>query len=239
MCIQEPYISQGRTLGIDTQYKTFTAGEKRSRAAVITNRKVDATLITQLSDEDTIALEITSDDTIIILAGLYFDRQKPLEHDLTKVDAILQHAKRVGAIISIDSNGWSTSWYDTTNNTGKHLKEYIISKQLYIMNEPSANTTFESRTRKSNIDLTLVTSNIQKKISDWKISDESNSDRSIINYDLSIAMRHNTKTTHQKFTVNAENMEKYQENIRRTVERIIRKQSNKTARTTWTKDSTK
>ena len=73
--IQEPYINQGRAVGINTQYKTFTAGEARSTAAVIiTNRKVDATLITQLSDEDTITLEITSGDTTIILASTYFDR---------------------------------------------------------------------------------------------------------------------------------------------------------------------
>ena len=43
---------------------------------IITNRKVDATLITQLSDEDTITLEITSGDTTIILASMYIDRQK-------------------------------------------------------------------------------------------------------------------------------------------------------------------
>jgi hypothetical protein len=111
---------------------------------------VDATLITQLSDEDIITLEITSGDTTIILASMYFDRQKPLEHDLTKVDAILQHAKRVGAIIAMGSNARS-SWHDkTTNNRGKYLEDYIISKQLHIMNEPSANTTFESRIGKSN-----------------------------------------------------------------------------------------
>ena len=96
------------------------------------------------------------------------------------------------------------------------------------MNELSANTTFESRTGKSNIDLTLVTSNVLRRISDWKISDEeSNSDHSIINYDIRTAMSHNTKPTVQKFTVNAESMEKYQGNIRRTVEKMIREQSNK------------
>jgi hypothetical protein len=63
ICIQKPYINHGRAVGIDTQYKTFTAGEARSRAAIIiTNRKVDATLITQLSEEGTITLEITSGD---------------------------------------------------------------------------------------------------------------------------------------------------------------------------------
>jgi hypothetical protein len=67
-------MNQGRAVGIYTQYKTYTTGEARSRAAVIvTNRKVDAMLITQLSDEDT-TLEITSGDTTIILASMYFDR---------------------------------------------------------------------------------------------------------------------------------------------------------------------
>jgi hypothetical protein len=172
---------------------------------------------------------------------MYFDRQKPLEHNLTKVDAILLHAKRVGAIIAMDSNARSTTWQDTiTSNRGKHLEEYIISKQLHIMNEPSAYSTFESRTGKSNIDLILVTSNVLRRISDWKISDEeSNSVHSIINYDIRTAMSHNTKPTGQKFTMNAESMEKYQGNVRRTVEKMIREQSNKTARTTWTRDSTK
>ena len=168
LCTQEPYIHQGRAAGIDIQYKTFTAGEARSRAAVIiTNRKEDATLITQLSDEDKITLEITNGDTTTILASMYFDRQKPLEHDLTKIDTILRHAKRGGAIIAMDSNARSTSWRDTTtDNRGKHLEEYIISKQLHIMNEPSTNTTFANRIGKSNIDLTLTTSNLLRRISD-------------------------------------------------------------------------
>jgi hypothetical protein len=90
------------------------------------------------------------------------------------------------------------------------------------MNEQSANTTFESRIGKSNLDLTLVTSNLLRRISDWKISDEeSNSDHSIINYDIRTATSHNIKMTGQKFTVNAENMDKYQENIRRTEDSMI------------------
>ena len=80
-------------------------------------------LISQLSDEDMITLEITRGNTTIILASMYFDRQKPIEQELTKVDTILQHAKREGAIIAMDSNARSTSWHDTTtNNRGKRLK---------------------------------------------------------------------------------------------------------------------
>ena len=59
----------------------------------------------------------------------------------------------------MDSNARSTSWQDTTNNRGKQLEEYIISKQIHIMSETSTKTTFENRIGKSNIDLTLATSN--------------------------------------------------------------------------------
>jgi len=53
------------------------------------------------------------------------------------------------------------------------------------MNEPSTNTTFANRIGKSNIDLTLITNYLLRRITDWKISDEeSNSDHSIINYDI-------------------------------------------------------
>ena len=152
-------------------------------------------LISQLSDEDMITLEITRGNTTIILASMYFDRQKPIEQELTKVDTILQHAKREGAIIAMDSNARSTSWQDTTNR-GKRLEDYIIRKQLHIMNEPSTKITFENRVGKSNIDLTLVTNNLIRRITDWKISDEeSNSDHSI-SYDIKTDINH--KTTQER-----------------------------------------
>jgi len=92
---------------------------------------------------------------------MFFDRQKPIEQDLTEVDTILHHAKREGAIIAMDSNTRSTMWHDTkTDNRSKYLEDYIISNLLHIMNEPSTKNTYESKTGKSNIDLTLVTNNL-------------------------------------------------------------------------------
>ena len=127
---------------------------------------------------------------------MYFDRQKPIEQDVTKFDKILQYAKREGAIIAMDSNARSTSWHDTTiNSRGKRLEDYIISKQLQIMKEPSTKTTFENRIGKSNIDLTLVTNNLIRRITAWKISDEeSNSDHSI-SYDIKTDINHKNDGT--------------------------------------------
>jgi hypothetical protein len=245
ICIQKPYIEQGRMAGIDSKYKTFTAGEARSRTGmiIITNRNIDATLISQLSEEDTITLEITRGDTIITLTSMYFDRQKPIGQDLNKVDKILQHSKKEGLIIAMDSNARSTSWHDTiTNNRRKHLEEYISSKQLQIMNELSTKTTFENRIGKSNIDLTIVTSNLLRRITDWKISEEESiSCHSIINYDIKTGDNHenNTKITEQKYKVN--------EKKRKSTRKIYAGQwracsgnrATRTERTTWTINSIK
>jgi hypothetical protein len=126
----------------------------------------------------------------------------------------------------MDSNARSTSWHDTiTNNRGKQLEEYISSKQLHIMNDPSTKTTFENRIGKSNIDLTILTSNLLRRMTEWKISEEqSNSDHSIINYDSKTGDNHknNNKIMEQKHKVNEGN----KENTRRTVESMLVKQSN-------------
>ena len=173
ICIQEPYIYRGRAAGLDYKYRTYTVGESQiGTAKTIRNKAVDVMIISQLSDKDTVTLQITRWDTILILANMYWDRQKPIEQDLTKVDKILKHGIRE-EVIAMHSKARSTTWHDTTtNNRGKQLEEYIISKQLHIMNEPSTKTTFENRIGKSKIDLTLATSNLLRKITDWSISDE-------------------------------------------------------------------
>jgi len=66
ICVQEPYIYQGRAAGIDSKYRTYTAGEAQNRTAItVRNKALDAMLISQLSDKDTITLEITRGDTTL------------------------------------------------------------------------------------------------------------------------------------------------------------------------------
>jgi len=91
ICVQEPYIYQGRAVGFDTKYRTYTAGEAQSLTSItIRNKVVGAMLISQLSDEDTITLEITRGETTQILASMYWDRQKTIEEDLNKFEKILK-----------------------------------------------------------------------------------------------------------------------------------------------------
>jgi hypothetical protein len=51
--VQNPYEYQNRPVAFEKKYRIFTAGNGKHRAAiVIPNNKIDATLITQISNED-------------------------------------------------------------------------------------------------------------------------------------------------------------------------------------------
>ena len=57
--VQEPYEYQNKPVGIGKKCRIFTAGNGKHRAAiVIPNNKIDAMLITQISNEDIVVLGI-------------------------------------------------------------------------------------------------------------------------------------------------------------------------------------
>jgi len=211
--IQEPLNIQGNLIGILTKYKTLTAGEDRSRAAVVvTNNQIDTMRIHQLSDADSVVIETLKGNTKIIAARMYFDRGKQIEQGMTKIEAILQHAKNTKVLIASDCNARSTLWHDKlTNNRGRILEEFITSKQLYILNEESSSTTFRNRLGTSNKDLTVISPQLLNSITEWRISyHERVSDRSNIQYTIksSIANRHEVNPPHKRFRTNKESLEK-------------------------------
>jgi hypothetical protein len=72
--IQEHYLFQSRPLGITNRYRTFTAGEGNSRAAiVVSDTTIDAVLITQLSDNNAVLLEIDNGQIHFYAASIYMD----------------------------------------------------------------------------------------------------------------------------------------------------------------------
>jgi alkylated DNA nucleotide flippase Atl1 len=187
LCIQEPYTIGSKLVGLPRSYKALAAGKGRKRAAIIINNKnIDTILINQLSDEDAVVMEAKVDNVTLIIASMYFDINRPIETDLKKMEATTTHAKGVGIIFAIDSNSRSTSWHDMlTNKRGKITEEFLLSKQLHIVNEESCCTTFWTSRSASNIDLTVTNNQVLNIIGDWAIDDqESCSDHRILKFGL-------------------------------------------------------
>jgi hypothetical protein len=115
---------------------------------------------------------------------MYLHIGQQIEMDLSKIEVVLQHANGAEVLLAMDSNFRSASWYDsTTNARGRILEEYLMSKQLYILNEESINTTFQNQRGASNIDLTIINNKILRTVVEWEITEqESCSDHNIIKY---------------------------------------------------------
>jgi len=223
ICIQEPYAIHNKIVGIPKKHKIFVYGEGRHWAAiVVTNKSIDTLLIKHLSDEDTVVLEVVNNKVKIILGSMYFDLNQQIENDLNKIEAIIQHAKGAGVLLTMDSKSRSTSWHDSlTNARGRLLEEFLISKQLHIMNEESAFTTFRSSQGSSNIDLTVISNHLLRAVEEWEISEqESCLDHSIIKFAIGQGKGHRIKLDSQevRYIVKREYIDIFQGNLLQLLE---------------------
>jgi hypothetical protein len=106
--------------------------------------------------------------------------------DIELIEKIIQFAKGKGIIISIDSNSRSKLWYDTiTNKRGKSLEEFILTRDLFLMNEATGTPTFETIRGRSWIDLILCNNVFVQKTSGWTCGEEEScSDHKIIFFNI-------------------------------------------------------
>jgi dihydroxyacetone kinase-like predicted kinase len=89
--------------------------DKSWAAITVTNNKIDAVLIKQLSNPDSVLIELKY-NTRFFAASMYFDITKEIERELNKMDEILEFTKGNGLLIAVVSNSRSTAWHDSQNN---------------------------------------------------------------------------------------------------------------------------
>jgi len=148
------------------------------------------------------------------MVNMYLDITEKLEKTIEKINDILQLTNTRGLLITMDSNSRSRTWHDKlTNSRGKKLKKFLISKQLFVMNEDSEMTTFQSTRGSSNIDLTISNNKLLKEMQDWKtVEEESCSDHKIIQFYIGQYDAHQTGSDFQniKYVVREENRRKFE-----------------------------
>lgn len=107
-----------------------------------------------------------------------------LEDILEEIGRRIQ-ANRENAIIVGDFNAKSPQWgLENTDRRGVIVTEWIAANDLVVMNEGNK-PTFQRRDYSSILDLTLATTNMRAKITNWHVSDnESLSDHNYIVFDV-------------------------------------------------------
>ena len=72
-----------------------------------------------------------------------------------------------------------------TNQRRKILEEYIICNDLYVLNEATETSTFQSNRGSSRIDLTITNSKLVRFVSDWTCGEEESCyDHNIVNFTI-------------------------------------------------------
>lgn len=187
--VQEPYMVQNNVAGFPKSFRIFAnGGDRKKSAIIINNNNIDAIAVRQLSNEDTTLLELRHGDLNFYGAILYLPIDRDIERDVESIDKIVQHTKGEGIVISVDSNSRSKLWHDTiTNQRGKSLEEYILTHDLFLMNEETGTPIFESMRGRSWIDLTLCNNTLAQKTSGWTCGEESCADHKIIFFNIATA----------------------------------------------------
>jgi hypothetical protein len=77
------YTINNKLAGLPRFHKVYTFGDGRKRRAiVISNGQLDATLITQLSNEDCVAVEMCSEAVTFYSVSMYFDIRRDIDEDI-------------------------------------------------------------------------------------------------------------------------------------------------------------
>ncbi|KAJ4438366.1 hypothetical protein ANN_14308 [Periplaneta americana] len=222
--IQEPYTINNKVAGIPKTYRTYSNGSERKRAAIIANNKeMDVILINQLSDEDCVVVEIRFQQDKIYAASVYCDITKDIGIDIRKIENIINHAQGVGTIICVDSNSRNTLWHDTvTNRRGEILEDFLLTNNLYVMNENVAAPTFETIRGKSRIDLTICDSLILGYFEDWRCGEEESCcDHNNITFKINIKKSYYCGETENytgyKFNTKTGDMRKFDDRLKANV----------------------
>jgi hypothetical protein len=174
--VQEPYTILNKVAGFPKGFKISTCGWDRKRSAIIiNNNNIDVITITQVSHEDAILTEFRYEGLIFYGASLYLPIDRDIERGLETIEEIIRLTKGKGLLLALDSNARSKIWSDTyTNARGRAMEEYIITRDLLIMNGDSDVPTFESSRGRSWIDLTLCNSTLAQKRRGWTCGEEVN-----------------------------------------------------------------
>jgi len=89
-------------------------------------------------------------------ASLYLPLDRDIAGDIYTIENTLQFTQGEGLILSLDSNARNKLWFDKyTNARGRTMEEYIIRRDLHIVNTDTSIPLFETNRGRSWIDLTV------------------------------------------------------------------------------------
>ncbi len=193
--VQEPNTTANGKISLLQTTRCWYSKGQRPRAGVIISGEIDHWPNEPLSTRDlaVVALDCKAQKKTIYVASCYLDilGSAPSE----ELDRLVEYCQRnkVPLIVGIDSNAHSTTWGETsTNRRGGDLDEWLMRRNLHIMNKGRVPTFYPENGAKSTIiDITITNDLAVHLVENWKVKLEevSLSDHRIISYSFQSPLR--------------------------------------------------
>lgn len=185
LLLQEPYVVDGRLPLISTRFKcVYATGGNVWSAVVLVNPAIDI-WATTFVDSHVVCAGLRLGNREFYVVSAYFQFSEGPAEYLNRLEGVLDRTHPGSILIGADVNARSSLWHCAeTCERGLLVEDFLSSRGLVVMNEPSHLTTFESARGRSNIDVTLVSGDLVRWVSDWTVCDCVESSHRLLEYRL-------------------------------------------------------
>lgn len=229
IALQEPYNKEGIISGLgvttrvitDTKAFVRTTQNKNIKSAIAVRNPETKTLkLEHLCNSHFTCAEIERSTVRFYLISVYMQHSDPIGPYLQHLEKIVQALQDKEVVMCIDANATSASWNKLTTHNGisdsrgEELEQFIAQHRLIILNSSGKAPTFDNLHGQSNIDITIATTAIAKKIKNWNVHvDEINSDHRLITFEISRASYDPETKPNNRFNTKRADWQAYREHI--------------------------
>ena len=222
--VQEPYTTGGLIRGLPGGMRVFTDSGGNS-AVIVNDRDIDCTVVS--SSQWGVCVSVEGGFGRMFLASIYCRFGGPLEPYLSYMDSVLLLASSYPVILGLDANACSRMWFSKMDRLapahqnyvrGVMLSEWLVTKCVIVLNEPSDHYTFDGPRGVSDIDVTAANGVAMTVFrSRWRVCDNWGvSDHNLIEIGLSYHRRTGETAPLRRWRDREVNWNFYSEFVRET-----------------------
>ncbi|CAI6375958.1 unnamed protein product [Macrosiphum euphorbiae] len=151
------------------------------------NNHIQVLSLEQFKTDYTVAVSIGTREQAIIVVSSYFKYSLPTNDFIEQLRPIFD--REVNTIVGADVNGHSTQWHSSeSNERGRQVENLAEDYLLHIVNlEGTLNTYDRPGMGSSNIDVTMITRGMIGQVTNWSVTDATDSDHRVISFEAIMA----------------------------------------------------
>ncbi|XP_055924646.1 uncharacterized protein LOC129956733 [Argiope bruennichi] len=183
--VQEPYILDGRIAGIPRSRNQYTS--KNNKAGIITLPTYSKPLLLSTS-ENSISIKIQTDKGPLTVTSSYSSPNGNIQEATQEIEQLITNLNEESIIIGADWNAHNRLWgYPNEDTKVSLVEDFLLTKELFLLNDANSPPTFEHNFSKDWPDLTIVKGADLANSAKWSVSESySHSDHKYITIEINI-----------------------------------------------------